>query len=328
MKRFIVKSLLLVTGVVVIFGGWSALLLWMEVSTYRRTCRPPDGTRIVICGDSQCDQGVLPQLWPGCYNFSTQGLQLDQVELKVIDVLQYADPLPKAIVLDLTPFKLLDQSLDVPLKDTAAVGGHFLLHALHPDRTRRSLDGLPVLFRDHVLVKRTSRLFKALRKGIPYECSVPCPGGVAGLTEAQVEENRRRLLAAPAVCGFTQYPDWIAMSLKKGADDLAAFPPLTADSPSLACWRDIVADIRAKGVEPVVITTPYSRQALDALRPGLKESFRREAGKLAEELGVKYFDYLEMPFETGEWRDVNHLNVRGAVRFTETVRRDIEGYLR
>lgn len=328
MKRFIVKSLLLVTGVVVIFGGWSALLLWMEVSTYRRTCRPPEGTRIVICGDSQCDQGVLPQLWPGCYNFSTQGLQLDQVELKVIDVLQYADPPPKAIVLDLTPFKLLDQSLDVPLKDTAAVGGHFLLHALHPDRTRRSLDGLPVLFRDHVLVKRTSRLFKALRKGVPYECSVPCPGGVAGLTAAQVEENRRRLLAAPAVCGFTQYPDWIAMSLKKGAENLAAFPPLKPDSQSLRCWRDIVADIRAKGVEPVLITTPYSRAALDSQRPGFMESFKREAGKLADELGVKYFDYLELPFETEEWRDVNHLNIHGAVRFTETVRRDIEGYLR
>lgn len=328
MKRFVVKSLLLVTGVVVIFGGWSALLLRTEVSAYRRTCRPPEGTRIVVCGDSQCDQGVLPQLWPGCYNFSTQGLQLDQVELKVVDILENADPLPRAIVLDLTPFKLLDQSIDVPLKDTAAVGGHFLLHALHPDLTRRSLEGLPVLFRDHILVKRTSKLFKALRKGIPYECSVPCPGGVAGLTEEQVGENRRRLLAAPAVCGFVLYPDWIRSALKKGADNLAAFPPLTPDSPSVKCWREIVGRIRARGVEPVFITTPYSRPALDSQRPGFMASFKREARNLAEELGVKYFDYLEMPFATEEWRDVNHLNLHGAVKFTETVRRDIEGHLR
>lgn len=325
MKRYVMRLLLFGLLAVLIFGGWAGLLLWMEISAYSREAHMPEGTLYAVCGDSQTEVGLLPELWPHFFNFSRSAIQLDQIELKALDLLERNPGALKALLIDVSPRKLAVQSIDRPLLLTRNAGKRFMLHVLHPSRSRRSLDGIVVLFRDAILVKRTTKALKCLRNGQPYESSI---GGVGGadpnLTEEDVVRNRAKLLAGPAKVGFRDHRDLVLSAIDEHVAELMSWGPFDRDSKTVRCLRDIVALVKEHDVMPVLMMTPLSPAYLAKVPRERLDNARSVMREVARECGVPCLDYLELPFRTEEWRDGNHLNSHGAVRFTERVRGDVE----
>lgn len=323
MKRFVLKTVLFAALAVVIYGGWAGALLWAEIASYRREARLPPDVTTVVCGDSQTETGLLPHVWPHFFNFSISSLQLDQVELKVIDLLERNPGFRGTVILDMSPVKLFDQDVDRPLLEDRSAGKRFLLHALHPDRSRRPLNGLAILFRDSILVKRTTKALKFFRAGGHYVSSIGGMGSVADLTEERAEAFRARFRSMPTVQGFVTHPDLVREGMEEAVAELDRWGSVTADAKSVRCLREILRFVRARGAKPVLMTTPWHAALRSRLRPGFLENFRNVMRQVAAEERVVHLDYLEMPFPDEEWRDANHLNIRGAVRLTDRVRQDL-----
>lgn len=325
MRRFVIRVLSFAALAVTLFGGWSGAILWLELTSYAREAKLPADTAYAVCSDSQTEVSLLPALWPRFFNFSLSATQLDQYELKALDLLERNPGRLKAVIIDISPRKLFAQDIDTPLVEHRSAGKRFLLHALHPQASRRSMTGIPVLFRDSILVKRSAKAWKAFRKGRPYWSSIGGRGakGVAQ-TEDEVATNRQKLLAGPAKCGFRDHLEEVNAGIEEHSAELNAWGPVDENSKSVKCIKDILALVKAHGATPVLITTPYHSSFLAKIPREKLENFKATMNHISKTCDVAWFDYLEMPFADDEWRDGNHLNAHGAVRFTECVRRDVE----
>lgn len=325
MKKYVLRFALFGLLAVLIFGGWAGTLLWMEISAYSRESRMPPGTLYAVCGDSQTEVGLRPELWPHFFNFSRSAIQLDQIELKALDLLERNPGMLKALLIDVSPRKLSVQSIDRPLLEARNAGKRFMLHVLHPRQSRRSLDGVVVLFRDAILVKRMTKVLKCLRQGRPYESSI---GGVGGadpkLTEEDVVRNRSALLSMPAKIGFRDHRDQVVAAIDEHVAEMMSWGPIDRDAKTARCIRDMVSLVKAHGVMPVLMMTPLSSDYLDKVPKERLDNVRSVMQEIARDCDVPYLDYLELEFPVEEWRDGNHLNCHGAVRFTERVRADVE----
>ena len=325
MRKFVFRASVFGLLIVGFLGGWSAFLLHLELATYAREAKMPPDAAYAVCGDSQTAVGLLPELWPGFFNFSISDIRLDQMELKTIDLLERNPGRTKVLLIDITPRKLVIQDVDVPLKDMRNAGKRFLLHVLHPRESRRSLEGLAVIFRDAILVKRTMKFLKALRKHQRYRSSIGGAGSIAGLTESEVATNRLALLAKPDKMGFRDHRDSVFSAIGEHADEMSAWGPVTLESKTVACITNMIAIARRQGVTPVLMTTPWHRELLSRVSAAQIGNHRQVMREIARRDGnLPYLDYLEMPFDDGEWYDGNHLNRHGAVRLTERVRQDVE----
>lgn len=293
MKRFLLNFLLFAALAAILYGGWAGALLLAEIRAYEREAHLPADVTCVVCGDSQTETGLLPHTWPHFFNFSISSLQLDQVELKVIDLLDRNPGFQGTIILDMSPMKFFDQDIDKSMLEDRSAGKRFLLHALHPDRSRRPLDGIVILFRDSILVKRTTKALQCLRKGIPYFSSIGGMGAIAGLTEEKAAANRERFLSMPTPCGFVEHPDLVEAGMAEAAAELDRWGLVGRDAKSIRCFRDILSEIRARGVRPVVITTPIHRRLLARMPQEKLRNFKALVRDVTAEEGVDYFSYLE-----------------------------------
>jgi len=326
MRRYVVRLALFSLLAVGLFGGLSGTLLWMELSAYARESKMPPDTVCAVCGDSQTELGLLPTVWPHFFNFSISAIQLDQIELKVIDLLERNPGRPEVLLIDISPRKLAAQDIDVPLLEDRGACKRFLLHVLHPRKSRRSLDGIVVLFRDAILVKRLKKAYKSLRKGRPYASSIGGQGAAPFVqTERDATVSASNILAQATKLGFRDHYTQVMDGIEEHAAELNSQGPVGPDSKSVGCIRDIVAYVRSKGVVPVLITPPWHASLLSRVPRTTLDNFRETMRGICRDCGgIAWLDYLEMPFADGEWRDGNHLNTHGAVRFTACVRKDVE----
>lgn len=324
MKKFVLKVVGFGTIVILVFGSWSGMLFYLEVTSYARESKMPGGTVVAVCGDSQTELGLQPRIWPHFFNFSQSAIQLDQIELKTLDLLDRNPEMLQTLLIDISPRKLAVQSIDQPLIEARNASKRFLLHLLHPKESRRSLDGIVVLFRDIILVQRTKKAWSRLLKGKPYKSSLGCPGAADVRTEEQVAENRRDLLARPPVRGFRDHLDKVRASMDEHAAEMVEWGPASVTSKTSRCIHDIVALVKSRGVRPVLITPPWHGELRARVPKALLDNFRATMREIARDNDVVWLDYLETSFADDEWRDGNHLNAHGAVRFTERVRRDVE----
>lgn len=325
MKKYILKFLAFSLLAFLIFGGWAGVLVWLELSAHAREVAMPSGTVYAVCGDSQTELGLMPELWPHFFNFSKSGIQLDQVELKVVDLLERNPGMPKVLLVDVSPRKLAVQSIDRPLAEARSAGKRFLLHLLYPRKNRRPLDGFVILFRDSLLIKRTGKALESLLFGERYTSAIGGPGGASpDLSEEDVARNRSRFLGKKAKVGFRSHRALAMRHVEDHSAELREWGPVGKDAKSVRCIKDIVAYVKSRGVVPVLMTTPLHPLFWEKVPKDHFDNFREVMRGIARDCDVAYLDYLEMPFAEEEWRDGNHLNVHGAVRFTERVRTDVE----
>ena len=325
MRKYIFRFLGFALIALAIFGGWTGVLVWLEVSAHAREVKMSPGTIYAVCGDSQTEVALRANLWPHFFNFSKSAIKLDQLELKVVDLLEHNPGMPKYLLIDVSPRKLAVQSIDAPLCEARSAGKRLMLHLLYPQKSRRSLNGIVFLFRDAILLKQTTRAFRSIVGGKRYSSSIGGPGGAGpDLTEEDVAENRRRYLVKAAKMGFDSHRDLVLDSVDEHSAELNFWGPTAKSAKSVGCIRDIVAYVKDKGVTPILMTTPLHPIFWSKVPKAQFDNFREIMEWLSSSCGVVWLDYLTMPFPDEEWRDANHLNLHGAVRFTDRVRADVE----
>ena len=325
MKKYILRFLGFAMLAVVVFGGWSCVVVWLELSTHDKEVTMPPGTVYAVCGDSQTELGLLPMLWPHFFNFSQSAVQLDQVELKVFDLLERNRVMPKILLIDISPRKLAVQDIDKPLVEARSAAKRLMLHLLYPQKNRRSLDGLVFLFRDVLLLKQTTRAFRGLVGYERYTSTIGGPGSASPrLSEEAVNKNRTKLMELPAKMGFRSHRDLVLNSVEEHSAELKAWGTVGKDAKSVRCIKDIISYVKSKGVVPVLMTTPLHPIFWEKVPKSQFDNFRDVMKSISSDCDVAWLDYLEMPFAEEEWRDANHLNLYGAVRFTDCVRADVE----
>ncbi len=85
-----------------------------------------------------------------------------------------------------------------------------------------------------------------------------------------------------------------------------------------ATLRHLVALLRARGVDVVLLTMPVWHTYEEGMRPELREPTRAVVERMVHEYGARSFSFLHEPrLPAEDFMDCDHLNARGAAHFTE-----------
>jgi len=97
------------------------------------------------------------------------------------------------------------------------------------------------------------------------------------------------------------------------------------EAANLAYLTGMLSALRQRNIDVVLVTLPvstsYSRGMNEEYWSRTQEAMKR----ITTEFGVRYFCFLTVPeFGAEEFYDTDHLSARGAVRFTEVLRSELE----
>lgn len=296
MRRFVVRAFLFSAVVVVTFGGICALEIAAELRAYRAEVVAPEGATVAIAGDSQAAMGVDSLRFPVFFNFSAHGKTLDQAWFTLEDIVAANPGRIRTVILDITPANVVGLSAS-RLRDMDYAAQFYLLHFLHPDGNFRDLGDALGVMRDNMVGRRLRLFSRALRGKRKFTSS---------LFGQFTEDHEVLSRMSPRV--FQSLVEERAAEVAKGL-------PLPPDS-RLSTVLDGVAGLRGKGVEVVLMTTPWSaelRRTCDAKR---LEAFFGQVRGAAAQRGLCYLNFFDFPVGPEGWRDGHHLNATGARPFT------------
>lgn len=299
MKRFLVRSVLFALLVIGAIGSVCVAEISAEIHAYRREVCPPDGLDVLVCNDSQTGGDVDPEVCPRVFNFSAHGRALDQAALTVLDVLE-ADigRQIKTVVFDVTPAAAV-ASQTCRLADMGYSAKYWLIHYLHPEENIRDLDGGLVVARDNLVGRRLRHFWRALRGKVVFRSSL-----FGEFITTDIVDKRscpRRYWAL----------------LKGKANSTKGLTELTVDSPfAVAVLDQLVERVRASGRNLLIITTPWNADLRTACGAAGVAAFGQVMEDYARTRNCAYANFLSAEFADEEWGDGNHLNRRGARRFT------------
>jgi hypothetical protein len=91
-----------------------------------------------------------------------------------------------------------------------------------------------------------------------------------------------------------------------------------------ALLETVLHRLRQRGIEVILVTIPVSQHYSSGMNPGQYQRMQVELRRLSEQPGVVYLNYTGDPrFDDGDFRNADHLNRRGAEKFTEILRQEM-----
>ncbi|MFL5787868.1 MAG: hypothetical protein ACJ748_07425 [Flavisolibacter sp.] len=84
----------------------------------------------------------------------------------------------------------------------------------------------------------------------------------------------------------------------------------------LADLKDFISELKKRNITPVIITAPCYNLFNSFLDKKTIEQNHNDINDLCKEFNIKYFDYMDAPFTADEFYNCDHLNEKGASRFT------------
>ncbi len=121
--------------------------------------------------------------------------------------------------------------------------------------------------------------------------------------------------------GEKRYVDHVKNNL--GADEKRLY-----NGGDISSLYEMISLCREKGIEPILVTTPYLSEYPDAIResdPGFFTDFYAVIDEVQERTGIRYFDYsMDARFQSAYslFMNVDHLNREGAKLFTDILIRE------
>jgi hypothetical protein len=88
----------------------------------------------------------------------------------------------------------------------------------------------------------------------------------------------------------------------------------------------LVRAAKGRGVRVVLVNMPTHPEYDAATPPAVRDAYREAMDRACRELGVTFIDLAVPPYRDGDrdlWRDLDHMNRRGAVRFSRLVGREV-----
>lgn len=305
MKRFIIRNLIFFGLLLAVLGSICAVELYYEVTAYSKEVVAPESAEILVCNDSQLEMGVNPDVDAAFFNFSAAGRMMDQAYLAMLDVLKANPGRFKTVLIDISPITAID-TFDQPISQMGFAGQYYLLHWLHPQENMRKMDGQLAVFRDNMVGRRLRLLSRALRGKVEFKSSIR--GGFKAVDET---------LAVGRQAGFTN-------ELAARAKAVSEAAPLSPQAPIFRIAKAMIAQVRAYGAEPIVMTSPWHEALLAACARDRLETFTRVVSAFAASHGCRYVDLLRRQLPDECWYDSHHLNVKGARLFTPLLHQALE----
>lgn len=96
-------------------------------------------------------------------------------------------------------------------------------------------------------------------------------------------------------------------------------------SANVARLENLFVNLRQRRVEVVLVTLPVWQTYADAMNPERWARTQTTLEKLTDKYGIRYFSFLREPrLEAADFYDLDHLNSRGAIRFTQMLNAALE----
>lgn len=304
MKRFVTRFLLFASAVALTLGGICALEIVAELKAYRQELVAPEGATVAVAGDSQLAMGVDSVAYPEFFNFSTHGKSLDQSWLSLLDIVDANPGRIRTVILDVTPANAV--GFGARISDMGYASQYYLLHYLHPQENIRDLSGAIKVMRDNMVGRRLRLLSRALRGKKTFRSSLF--GSFTPDTPVLSRTN-------PA--GYR------AMLVGK-VGEVRANLPIPPDSALFGILDGVVA-LREKGVDVVLITSPWCAELRTACDQERLDGFFALLRDYAGRKGVRYLNLFDVPLDPECWRDGHHLNAKGAREFTRFLQAALAG---
>jgi len=301
MKKFLLRSALFLGLVLLIFGSICGFELRYELKAYREEVKAPAAATILVCNDSQLEMSVNPAVEPAFFNFSAPGRTMDQAYLAMLDVFAANPGRFRKVVIDLSPSAAVDP-FDQAIPDMGYASQYYLLHWLHPRENTRDMTGQIAVFRDNMVGRRWRLFWRALR-------------GKGDFTSSICGRYKPTLMALALTM-----PDDFKGQFRARAHTVNDVPALTADAPIFRHVNAIIDLARAHGAEPILVTTPWHAELLKAGDAEKMDAFAKVVSAYAAERKCKYVDLLRVDLPDDCWYDAQHLNVKGAKRFTSLLK--------
>lgn len=307
MKKFILRVICFGTSVVAAIGGCCAIELWQEVVTYySREVIAPEGACILVGNDSQTCDGIDSDTYPQIFNFSAPARRMDQACFALKDVLKANPGRFKTVLVDLSPIAAVEK-FDRPIAELGYAAQYYLLHWLHWRENARDMSGALKVCRDNMVGRRLRHFWRAVRGKKKFVSSIG--GGFRPLDE----------------CQLVQDPEYF----RRQCDDrVRYFNSQPAVEPESDIFRsvDAIGDaVKAAGAELVLMTTPLHMQLVSACDRDKLCAFSETVRRYAASRNCRYLDFLREELESDCWFDAQHLNARGARKFTKRLLKEF-GY--
>lgn len=302
------KTAVFAMSVVGIIGGLCVAEIAAEICKYKEETCAPEGASVLICNDSQTACAIYAKGNAAVFNLSVHGRMLDQGYLTVLDVLRNTPKgRIKTVVFDVTPAAAVID-FDKPVSKLGYAAQYWLLHCIHRKENVRPLDAGSIgVARDCLARQRIRHCWRALRGRIEFR------------TPLTMEFN------PPERVGKAENLDGYWKQLRDKAESCKGLGNLSIDSPFATRVLDrLIAYAKANGVDVLLTTTPWAEDLLNEFKHGELEAFSELMRKYAESRGCGYADFLRMKFDDDCWCDANHLNMKGAKKFTETLMRELK----
>ena len=303
MKKFVRSAALFSLVVFGVIGGFCVVEVWAEVVHYRAELKAPADATVFVCGDSRTEVGLNPEHWPGLFNFSVSGRTLDQTYLTAQDIVSANPGRFKQMIVDVSP-ECASWDYGLPIGEMTGVSPEFyLLYVLHSSERLRGWKGLFGVFRDVMVNERVKLVWRALRGRRAFRSSL-----------ASGYKNKDYCLKFADAKRYERQCEHLSSqveSIMGGLDRNARF---------FALLERLVAWGRSCGLEVVLITAPWHQDLRDRVGIERIRAFTSSVEAYAHRRGCRYLCLMDADIPDRCWRDVNHLNCRGAETLTKIAR--------
>jgi len=93
---------------------------------------------------------------------------------------------------------------------------------------------------------------------------------------------------------------------------------------NVAILEDIIHELKVRGIKLVLVTTPVTRYYSDGMNAGQYQQMQDILKRLSSDYGVNYYNYgLDSRFSDEDFFDGDHLNLRGAQKFSLLLKADV-----
>ena len=88
--------------------------------------------------------------------------------------------------------------------------------------------------------------------------------------------------------------------------------------------EDIIRELKVRGIKLVLVTPPATRYYRDGMNAGQYQQMQDILKRLSSDYGVNYFNYgFDSKFSDEDYYDSDHLNLRGAEKFSLLLKADV-----
>ncbi|MBF6642551.1 hypothetical protein IVB69_13750 [Flavobacterium sp. J49] len=83
--------------------------------------------------------------------------------------------------------------------------------------------------------------------------------------------------------------------------------------------EDFIRILKTKSITPILLTMPCHKDYVKALHKNMVKRAESDYQKLAQKYQLEYWNYLNFPMERMNFHDCDHLNIKGAEKFSKVL---------